>query len=136
MPLQINKELKLSTNSKKNIEGVHPDLISVIDRALEISKVDFGIPSDGGLRNEKQQNELFKKGLSQLDGYDKKSNHQTGKAFDIFAYVDGKATWEILYISQVACAILQAASEMGVKIQWGGHWTKFIDTPHFEIKRG
>ena len=124
---------KLSSTSKQRLEGVNPRLIDVINRALEITNIDFGIPADGGLRTPKRQNELFKQGLSQLDGYKKLSNHQTGRAFDVFAYVDGKASWDELHLTHVATAILAAASQIGVPLRWGGHWRNFKDLPHFEV---
>lgn len=124
---------KLSNSSKDRLKGVDARLIEVIELALSISLVDFGIPSDGGLRTPKRQNELFKQGLSQLDGYKKLSNHQTGRAFDVFAYVDGKASWDELHLTHVATAILAAASQLGVPLRWGGHWRNFKDLPHFEV---
>lgn len=125
---------KLSSTSKMRLEGVNPVLIKVINRALEITTIDFGIPKHGGLRTAEEQNALFKDGKSQLDGYKKKSNHQTGNAFDVFAYVDGKASWDKAHLTAVADAIFQAADELGVKLTWGGHWKNFVDMPHFELK--
>lgn len=126
---------KLGKNSKKNLYGVDADLYKVVELALTITKIDFGIPTDGGLRTAERQNELFKLKASQLDGYNKKSYHQTGKAFDVFAYVDGKASWQTKHLYQVATAILAAASQLGVALEWGGHWGKgggFVDMPHFQ----
>lgn len=124
---------QLSKTSQKRLIGVSPDLVKVICRALEITKVDFGIPAYGGRRTPEQQNALFNAGKSKLDGYKKLSNHQTGQAVDLFAYVDGAATWDEDYLTHVAAAMLQAASELGVKLNWGGFWRSFIDMPHFEI---
>lgn len=126
---------KLSKTSEDRLIGVNPDLIRVINRALEISKIDFGIPQYGGLRTATEQNFLYLDGKSQLDGFHKKSNHQSGNAFDVFAYVDGKASWNKEYLTHIATAILAAASELGVKLSWGGHWKSFVDMPHFEIKK-
>lgn len=123
----------LSASSKRNLHGVTPKLIEVIELALTITGIDFGIPKDGGLRTAAQQNELFKARKSQLDGYSKKSNHQTGNAFDVFAYVNGKASWDESHLTHVATAILSAASQLGVPIKWGGHWRNFKDMPHFEL---
>ena len=128
-------KFKFSKASKNRMRGVNDLLVSVLNRAIEISKVDFGIPSTGGVRTESEQHKLFCDGKSKADGRYKKSKHQLGEAIDVFAYVGGKATWDLLYMAQVACAILQAASELGVSVQWGGHWSSFIDTPHFEIKK-
>lgn len=126
---------KLGETSKKRLQGVNPKLIKVIELALTITKIDFGIPMDGGLRTDERQNELFKLGASKLDGFNKKSRHQFGEAFDVFAYVDGKANWDEDKLTHIATAILSAASQLGVPLVWGGHWRSFVDMPHFEIKR-
>lgn len=126
---------KLGETSKKRLQGVNPKLIKVIELALTITKIDFGIPMDGGLRTDERQNELFKLGASKLDGFNKKSRHQFGEAFDVFAYIDGKANWDEDKLTHIATAILAAASQLGVSLEWGGHWRSFVDMPHFEIKR-
>lgn len=124
---------KLGTSSRKNLEGVNPKLIQVIEYALTKSKVDFGIPKLGGMRTSLEQRKLFIEGKSQLDGYEKKSAHQSGDAFDIFAYVDGKASYEEKDLLQCATAILHAASVHGLALEWGGLWLNFVDMPHFQI---
>jgi len=125
-------QYRLSKTSLRNLDGVHPELIDVVKMAIQITKVDFGIPSTGGYRTASQQNELYNDKKSQLDGFDKKSNHQTGNAVDVFAYVDGKASWDEHHLSMVACAMLEAANRLGVNLRWGGLWVSFIDMPHFE----
>ena len=124
---------KLSKASESRLIGVDARFVRVAKRALEISKVDFGIPPDGGLRTAERQNELFKKKASKADGYENKSYHQSGKALDVYAYVDGKASWKAEHLAMVACAMLQAANELGVKLEWGGLWQNFVDMPHFQI---
>lgn len=125
---------KLSERSASRLVGVKTDLIEVIELALTITNIDFGIPEFGGFRTSEQQNSLFLKKASQLDGYKNKSYHQTGNAFDVFAYVDGKASWNEKHLTHVAAAILQAASHEGVPLNWGGFWTGFKDMPHFEYR--
>jgi len=128
------KMYKLSKRSKDRLLGVDERLIKVIDLALTITNIDFGIPGDGGLRTAERQKELFDKKLSKCDGYIKESYHQTGKAFDVYAYVDGKASWDRCHLTQVAAAILQAAGMIGYVVKWGGLFKSFTDLPHFEIR--
>lgn len=125
---------KFSSSSMARMEGIDPQLMRVAHRALQISKIDFGIPQHGGKRTAKQQNELFRAEKSQLDGYEKLSYHQSGKALDVYAYVDGRASWDEKHLTHVAAAMLAAANELGVNLQWGGHWSQFIDMPHFQIE--
>lgn len=124
---------KFSRSSIERMNGVDKNLRNVAYRALQISKVDFGIPAYGGRRTAEEQKQLFDDGKSQLDGTEKKSYHQTGKALDVYAFVDGKASWEPEHLAMVATAMLQAASEMGVKLEWGGLWKSFVDMPHFQV---
>ena len=53
---------KLSKRSLNNLNGVHPDLVKVVKRALEISDVDFTVVE--GLSTLKKQKEYFNKGVS------------------------------------------------------------------------
>lgn len=114
---------KFSKRSIERMEGVDKRMLKIAYRALEISKVDFGIPEDGGLRTAARQHELYEKEASQLDGYQNESHHQTGKALDFYAYVDGKASWYPPHLAMVAAAFLQAASEFGYRLEWGGLWS-------------
>ena len=76
-----------SLASERNMSGVDTRLKRIANRALEITKVDFGIPADGGRRTAERQHELFENGKSKADGYHKKSKHQSGRALDFYAYV-------------------------------------------------
>jgi len=114
---------KLSQNSKQNREGVDSRLIEISDLAIQITRVDFGHGRYAGNRSAELQNELYQEGKSDLDGYNRKSYHQTGKALDFYAYVDGQASWHEPHLAMVACAFLQAASQLGYRISWGGLWS-------------
>jgi len=122
----------LSEKSKANMCCVDERLIRIAHRAIQITKIDFGIPNTGGIRSDKAQNKLFKEGRSKADGYEKRSKHQDGKALDFYAWVYGSASWEKEHLAQVAAAFLQAANELQIKIQWGGLWV-FEDFPHVEL---
>lgn len=124
---------KFSKASEARFVGVDPELVCVCKRAIQISRVDFGIPPFGGYRSAKDQKQLFDDGASKCDGVKVLSKHQSGRAIDVFAYVDGKESWEPEHLTAVAAAMLQAASELKVSLQWGGHWTSFRDLPHFEL---
>jgi len=125
---------KLSKRSRDRLEGIHVVLIDIIEAAITDSPFDFGIPQMGGLRTAEDQAMLYSKGVSQCDGYVKKSYHQTGRAFDIYAYVDGKASWNVDHLSAIADHIMCVAKDkFNVELEWGGHWKNFVDLPHFQI---
>jgi hypothetical protein len=123
------------TTSNSRLNTVNPLLQRVFRRAIQLSPIDFGIPTDGGLRTAQRQHELFVLKKSMCDGYIKKSYHQSGNALDVYAYVDGKASWEKEHLAIIAAAVLQAAVELGIKVEWGGLWTKFVDMPHFQLPK-
>jgi len=125
---------KLGQNSLNNRAGVDPRLIEISNRAIQISIIDFGIPSSGGLRTVEDQAKLFTAGKSKADGRTYKSYHQSGRALDVYAYVDGKASWDKLHLALVATAMLQASAQLGYRLKWGGNWKSWQDFPHFELE--
>jgi len=125
---------QLGKNSMKNMENIDDRLIDIAELAIKLSPIDFGIPSNGGFRSTQDQAELYASGKSKCDGTTNKSYHQTGKALDVFAYDDGKASWDTLHLTTIATAMLQSASQLGIELQWGGLWRSWQDLPHFQIK--
>lgn len=125
---------KLSNNSINNMKGIDNRLIDIAEVAIKLSNIDFGIPSTGGLRTTEDQAKLFADGVSKADGVNSKSYHQSGKALDVYAYVDGKASWDKLHLALVATAMLQASAQLGYELKWGGLWKSWQDMPHFELR--
>ena len=131
---------KLSASSTQNLDGVREILVRVVEVALTLTPIDFGIPEYGGLRTAVEQNSLFIRELSNCDGYEKLSSHQSGDAFDFFAYANGRAGWDPVHMAQIWGAIHAASKivskERGVilELEWGGNWKNFKDYPHVQIK--
>lgn len=118
---------KLGMRSKHRLKGVHPDLVAVVKRAIEISSVDFTVLE--GIRTVSRQRELVAKGASTTMN----SRHLTGHAVDLGAWVDGTVRWDWPLYHKIANAMKQAAKEEGVIMEWGGDWAKFPDGPHFQL---
>lgn len=118
---------KLGLRSLNNLRGVHPDLVKVVKRAIELSEVDFTVIE--GLRSQARQKELFAKGATTT----MRSRHLTGHAVDIVPYVGGTIRWDWPLFDPIAKAMKQAASEIGVPIEWGGDWVSFKDGPHWQL---
>lgn len=119
----------LSKKSLDRLTGVHPDLVRVVKRALEITTVDFAVLE--GVRSKARQEQLVKAGASQTLN----SRHLTGHAVDLGAYVSGSVRWDWPLYHKIADAMKQASAELGVPIEWGGDWQKFKDGPHFQLPR-
>ena len=120
---------KLGVRSRLNLRGVHPDLVKVVERAIEITEIDFTVTE--GLRTQKRQKELYAAGATRTMN----SRHLTGHAVDVAALVNGKVRWDWPLYASIASAMKRAAREKGVSIQWGGDWRSFRDGPHFELNR-
>jgi len=116
----------LGKRSTDNLKGVHPDLVCVVKRALELSEVDFTVIE--GLRTKERQAELLKQGFTRTMN----SRHIIGQAVDI---VPLPVDWNNPKpFGLVAAAMKKAAAELGVKITWGGDWQSFVDLPHYQIE--
>lgn len=143
----------LSERSLKNLVGVKDDLVRVVKRAIELTDTDFAVIE--GLRTKERQTELLKQGKTQTMN----SRHLTGHAVDLVAIVNGQVSWDFNHYYSIAGAMSKAATELGVKVRWGGAWTvitnkngtpqdwvraykneraklgkkPFLDGPHFEL---
>lgn len=147
---------KLSQRSLARLAGVDDRLVDCVTRAIEITKVDFGVTC--GMRTIEQQEKLVAAGKSQT----MKSKHLEGLAVDLVAYCDGEVSWELNLYDDVAEAMRSAANELDLDgLRWGAAWhipdiceymgtmehanleyidlrrsqgrRPFIDAPHFEI---
>ena len=146
---------KLSQRSLDKLEGVDSSLVDVTKKAIELTKIDFGVIY--GMRTEEEQKKLVASGKSQT----MKSNHLIGRAVDLMAYVDGAACWELNVYDDLCDAMKAAAEELGIAVKWGAAWSEgdirtypgtaedammkyidlrrsqgrrpFIDGPHFEL---
>lgn len=119
---------RLGRRSRRNLKGVHPDLVKVVERAIEITKLDFTVIE--GLRTMARQRELVADGASKTY----RSRHLTGHAVDLMALdCRGRGSWHWPLYTELANAMLQAARELGVAVEWGGHWRTFKDGPHFQL---
>lgn len=131
---------RFSARSQKILETVNPVLQKIFHEAIETSPIDFGIPNTGGLRTPEMQNVLFADGKSKCDGYDKKSKHQSGNAVDVYAYLNGRASWDVEHLALIAGVVLATAQRQGVSLRWGGTFGKQgkvfkgWDRPHFELR--
>jgi len=135
---------KLSKRSISNLEGVHPDLIAVIERAIQITPIDFGVSE--GVRTIERQRQLVAEGKSTTMDSKHIPTHfeitnqdftylsgKYGAAVDLFVLVDGKVTWEHKHFRKAIQAVFTAAIELGVQVEAGALWRDFLDSPHIQL---
>lgn len=140
--------------STKNLNTCEDDIRKVMEMAISVSEVDFGISE--GVRTLERQMELFNQGKSKIDGTTRKGkhNHNPSQACDIYIYHPDLETrrrlaydvGSLCYVAGVimACTqILLHRKEITHTMRWGGNWDKdgvilkdqsFDDLPHFEIR--
>lgn len=120
---------------RQRLQGVHPDLVRVIEAAR--ARAPFIVTE--GLRTRERQAELLRIGASRTMN----SRHLTGHAVDLAYWLDngngipesGEIRWDWPLYETLGAAVKAVAREMGVPIVWGGDWVSFRDGPHFELDR-
>lgn len=118
---------KLGLRSKMRLRGVHPSLVAVVERAIQLSTVDFTVLE--GVRTRDRQRELVTAGASRT----MRSRHITGHAVDLGAMVDGQVRWDWPLYYKIADAMKTASLELNIPIDWGGDWESFKDGPHYQL---
>lgn len=118
---------KLSKRSLGRLEGVHPDLVAVVELAISRTEIDFTVLE--GMRTKERQRHLYNQGASKTLN----SRHLTGHAIDIAPYVNGGVSWHWPHYYRLEPFIKQAAKDLGVSIEWGGDWVSFKDGPHWQL---
>lgn len=151
---------RLSSRSLGKLEGVHPDMVATVKRAIELTKVDFGVTC--GVRTLEEQEALVASGASQtMNSKHLPQSSGFSHAVDLIAYVGPRISWELNLYDDIADAMAEAANEVDCKIKWGAAWSvgniaeyvgtmedamndyvdlrrgqgrrPFIDGPHFEL---
>lgn len=153
----------LGSRSKQRLIGVHPRLVAVVERAIQISKVDFTVLE--GVRSYERQRELYGQGRTKAEcvaaGVPERyaqpkmqkvtwtlvSNHFKkpsgfGHAVDLAPFpIDWEGPVKFPKFDAIADAMFAAAKEKGERIRWGADWDMDgkprergeTDSPHFEI---
>lgn len=118
-----------AARTKANLQGVHADLVKVIELALELTEVDFLVTE--GLRTMKRQRELVAAGAS----WTLKSRHLTGHAVDIVPLVSGQVCWKTPAFTLPLEAIRKASEQLKIPVEFGADWKKTKDYPHIQLSR-
>lgn len=136
----------LGKRSLDNLEGVHPNLVKVVKRAIEITEQDFMVLE--GVRALARQQQLYAQGRTKPGPkvtWTLNSNHFVNKktgyghAVDLVPY---PVDWnDLAKFDAMARAMFQAANELNIPIRWGADWDRDgvwrergeTDSPHFEL---
>jgi len=127
---------RFSTRSKSRLHTCDERLVDLFNEVVK----GFDCTILEGHRGKKAQNEAFNKGNSKVKFPNGKHNQSPSVAVDVAPYpIDWSDRDRFHYFSGY---VLGIASQMGLKIRWGGDWdmdtktkdNKFDDLVHFEIK--
>ncbi len=125
---------ELSQRCDLRLKGVHPHLVNVVRRAIQITTVNFRVLE--GVRSLERQKALMAIGASQtLNSRHIPGPDRLAKAVDLGAYVGDEVRWDWPLYYKIAAAMKEAANELSVPIEWGGDWKIFRDGPHFQLPR-
>ena len=122
----------LSKRSRLHLEGVHQDLVEVVELAGELCDaegIDFIITD--GCRTIEEQKAFVAAGKSRT----MHSRHLGGCAIDYVALCNGRVSYDAVAMKRVAECFKRAAAKRRVPIVWGGDWKSFVDMPHIELNR-
>lgn len=142
-----------SKTSAERLATCDPYIQKVLNKAIEISEVDFGIAQ--GERTVAQQQQYFDEGKSRVNPQNYSAEELPLKGFhitneiytksgavDIYAYYNGAAQWDSKHLTYLAGIIMAVDGMMENKMKWGGNWDmdgviiddqSFDDLPHFQM---
>ena len=135
----------LGKKSAERLATVDPDLRRVIERAIQISTVDFTVIE--GNRTKERQRELYAQGRTKPGPkvtWTLNSRHIGGHAVDLGVWKNGGIDWnDTAGYKAIYDAVMAAAAELRVTIRAGSDWdgdgrrceAGETDLPHFEVKR-
>lgn len=121
----LSQRFRLGARSRSELQGVHPDLVRVVEMAIGITEQDFGVFD--GIRTAHEQNALFRRGASQKDGFKCIGKHQVqadgyGHAVDLVPWMFGQYRWDWPAIYVIADAMVMSCRALDVPLRWGGCW--------------
>ena len=127
---------KFGRKSKERLNTCESNLQKVFNEVIK--HVDCSVLE--GHREKDRQNKLFEEGKTKVRYPNGRHNRQPSSAVDVTPYpVDWKdRERQTLF----AGFVIGVASQMGIKLRWGGDWdqdfqvvdNRFDDFPHFELK--
>lgn len=126
---------QFGSRSTKNLAEAHSKLQALFNEVIK----HYDCAVIEGFRSEEEQNKAYHAGKSKLKFPQSKHNDLPSLAVDVIPWpVDWNDKSRFYYFGGLVKGI---ASQMGIKIRWGGDWDSdndfkdqsFHDLPHFEL---
>lgn len=126
---------KFSSKSMDQLATCHPKLQMLFNKVIE----QYDCTVLEGFRTGKRQDELYRNGMTKVKYPNSKHNQQPSLAVDVAPYPINWSDREKFY--HFGGYVKGVASQMNIKIRWGGDWDgdndlkdqTFTDLPHFEL---
>lgn len=120
--------------SEKRLSTCHEDIQTIMRTVIQ----DYDFTIICGHRTEDEQNKLYAQGrtepgkiVTNAKWPDSMHNTTPSIAVDIAPY---PLDWENLdRFHELAGRVLEVAALLDIPIEWGGHWTRLKDYPHFQL---
>ena len=130
---------KFSKRSLSNLNTVHSILQALAHEAIKV--YDFTVIE--GHRDEGKQMQSYLMGHSTLKWPKSKHNSFPSLAFDAIPYpfLGWSGDAADAEFEAMGDAVLDAWQKLpqslteGYSLQWGGHWSRFVDKPHFQLNK-
>lgn len=124
-----------SKSSEKKLESAHADLQHLFNKVIKV--IDCTVVF--GHRTKEEQEYQFEMGNTKLHFPQSNHNHNPSLAVDVVPYpIDWHDRERFVYFAGIVKGI---ASELGIKMRWGGDWSNdndlhdqtWMDLPHYEL---
>jgi hypothetical protein len=121
--------------SREALASAHPKLRQLFEEVVKHR--DCSVLC--GFRNEADQQEVFRKGLSKTEWPNSKHNSYPSRAVDVAPY---PIDWlDERRFDQFSGYVQAVADRLGIRIRWGGDFNRdgnlrndrWLDRPHFEL---
>lgn len=122
---------KLGAGSLAKLGEGHPDIQRLVKATVAAMPAELDLTVLCVWRGRAEQNKAYASGASTKQWPDSKHNASPARAVDLAPYP--LSTEDAYTQLRLATYVLAAASDLGIRVRWGGHWSNPFDPRHFEL---
>ena len=120
---------KFGKTSKERLSTCHADLQRLFNEVIKHTDISIIC----GHRNKEDQDKAYNEGNSKVKWPNSRHNSEPSDAVDVIPYP--LHDWNKEQFHRLATIIFKKAQDLGIKVEWGGHFQSFFDGPHWQLKR-
>ncbi len=122
---------KLGAGSLAKLGEGHPDIARLVKATVARMPADLDLAVLCVWRGKAEQDRAYAAGNSSKQWPDSKHNASPSLAVDLAPFPLSTESRESALL--LATYVLSSASDLGIRVRWGGHWTHPYDPRHFEL---